>query len=120
MDKIIDIDKKPFLSARKNEATLDRILSIEHSRVGLTGILLNYGTVIIKVGETPFTFDLVRDPAEVQYEISERKNAYQRRHEEALSIKEREKYANWMALYHKQAVELENLEKSTNENRFSG
>jgi hypothetical protein len=88
--------------------------------VGLTGILLNYGTVIIKVGETPFTFDLVRNPAEVQYEISERKNAYHRRHEEALSIKEREKYANWMALYYKQAIELENLEKSTNENRFSG
>jgi hypothetical protein len=120
LDKIIDVDKKPFLSAQKKEATLDRILSIEHSRVGLTGVILNFGTVIIKVGETPFTFDLVRDPAEVQYEISERKNAARRRQDEQSAVRERERVANWLALYHKQAVELEDLEKSAEEDGFSG
>jgi hypothetical protein len=63
---------------------------------------------------------LVRDPAEVQYEISERKNAYRRRQDEQSAVRERERVANWLALYHKQAVELENLEKSTEEDGFSG
>ena len=41
-------------------------------RLGLIGLMLNYGTVYIRVGEATFTFDDVFNPSEVQRELFHR------------------------------------------------
>jgi len=58
-DQILDIERKPFGTEDKKAAPLENILSIEYERIGFLGLLFNFGTVLIKVGTTTFTFDHV-------------------------------------------------------------
>ncbi|NMC46253.1 MAG: hypothetical protein GYA52_05410, partial [Chloroflexi bacterium] len=68
---------------------------------GVFGLLFNFGTVFIRVGDVDFTFDYVPDPSYVQQEIF---NQYRR-----LKDKEKkdslqlngERLAHWMDAYHK-------------------
>ena len=59
LDKIFDIERKPLTREDKREASLANILSLENARIGLTGLILNYGTVTINVGNEKLTFDYV-------------------------------------------------------------
>lgn len=112
LDHILDIERKPLGSENKKSATLDNILSLENERVGIFGILLNYGTVIINVGTEKFDFHGVYNPAQVQYEIFDRMVSLRHRKEQKEAAKERERIADWLAIYHEQVKTLEDLEKS--------
>jgi hypothetical protein len=101
-EKIFDIERKPLGRENKKSALLESILSLEHNRVGMIGLLLNYGTVTINIGTEKFQFFNVHNPAQVQNEIFERMTAQQERLEEYQASKERERVADWLAIYHKQ------------------
>jgi hypothetical protein len=68
-NQIIDINQKPFGSEERRSASIFNIQSIRFERKGFLGILLNYGTVFIRIGDEEFTFDKVPNPAGVQARI---------------------------------------------------
>lgn len=68
-DQIVDINQKPFGREERRTASIYNIQSIRFERKGLAGILFNYGTVYIRIGDEEFTFDQVPDPAGVQKTI---------------------------------------------------
>lgn len=104
-DHIIDVDHKPFGKQQLNSAPLENILSMEHERRGLIGLLLNYGPVSIRIGATTFVFEDVPDPASVQNEIFRRMEVQRRRKAQAEAEKERQRMAEWLAVYHRNAEE---------------
>ncbi len=71
-DFIIDVYKKPLGSEEKRSAPIKSIQSVEFERLGLLGLVLNYGTVYIRIGDTKYHFDTVYNPAEVQNELFKR------------------------------------------------
>ncbi len=71
-EQIIDVYKKPIGQEEKRIAPLKSIQSVEFERLGILGLLLNYGTVYIRIGDTRFTFDNVYNPSEVQRDLFRR------------------------------------------------
>ncbi len=105
-DQIIDVYKKPLGREEKKVANLENILSLQHQRKGIIGLLLNYGDVIAMVGGTPFTFDGVLNPAAVEQDIFERIRIRNQAQKNAEDARERERVADWMAAYHRQMEAL--------------
>ncbi|MDX9864784.1 MAG: cyclic nucleotide-binding domain-containing protein [Anaerolineaceae bacterium] len=99
-DNLVDVNKKPLGREEKRAAPVRNVQSIEYARLGLLGLILNYGTVTIRVGETDLTFDHVFNPSEVQQEIFNRlaKRDYSRRQAEILDDQAR--LADWIEAYH--------------------
>jgi hypothetical protein len=116
----LDIERKPLSREDKKSAPLANILSLEHTRVGILGLLFNYGTVIINIGAVQFTFNDVYNPSQVQYEIFDRMNAQRQRKEEAEARKERERLVDNLATYHRQIERLEEIENESDWDIFSG
>jgi hypothetical protein len=71
-EQIIDVYKKPIGQEEKRIAPLKSIQSVEFERLGIIGLVLNYGTVYIRIGDTRFTFDNVYNPSEVQRDLFRR------------------------------------------------
>ncbi len=71
-DQILDVYKKPLGSEEKRAAPIKSIQSVEFERLGIIGLVLNYGTVYIRIGDTKYHFDTVYNPAEVQNELFKR------------------------------------------------
>jgi uncharacterized membrane protein YdbT with pleckstrin-like domain len=67
--ELIDIYKRPLGVEQKRTAPLENILSIDYERPNLIHLILNFGTVFIRVGEASLTFNNVFNPSEVQREI---------------------------------------------------
>ena len=98
---IMDIDRKPLGQDISRSAPLEQILS--------TGVeqnfwqrFLNYGNVIIRVGEAEFTFDGVVNPSMVQQEIFHRLSARKMQIEALEAGKERDRMVEWLRIYHEQ------------------
>lgn len=111
-DQIIDIDKKPLGKVQRRSAPLENVLSIEYERLGFWGLLFNFGTVYISVGNTRLTFDYVYNPSEVQQDIFYRMGE---RLEEVRQFEiesQRERIAEWIASYHRKSDELRNLRRN--------
>jgi hypothetical protein len=104
-DMIVDIYRKPLGTEEKKSAPLRNILSIDYQRKGLLGLLLNFGTVYIRVGDSTFTFDDVLNPAEVQRELFQRFMEYKQREEQKAEQTQRETLAEWIELYHRTVQE---------------
>lgn len=102
-DQIIDIDRKPFGTETRNAAPLEGILSTFYERKGLLGNIFNYGTVYISVGGSKLAFENVMDPAGVQSDIDRRRMARNARKREGEIAAERERMAEWLATYHRNA-----------------
>jgi hypothetical protein len=119
-DQIIDVYKKPLGQEEKKIASLENILSLQHQRKGLLGLLLNYGDVIAMVGGTPFTFDGVLNPAAVEQDIFDRIRIRKRQQKESADAQERERVADWMAAYHRQMEALRRGENRPKFDRNSG
>lgn len=109
--QIIDVDKKPLGDENRKTAKLEDILSIEYQREGIIGLLLNFGTVFIRVGTETFTFNHVSNPSVVQQEIEQRRQERLSQNRENEIKGERERMAKWMAIYHKSAQEIAELEE---------
>ncbi|MFN3741173.1 MAG: cyclic nucleotide-binding domain-containing protein [Anaerolineales bacterium] len=110
-EQIIDIDRTPFGKESRTAAPLENILSTEYRREGILANLFNFGTVYITVGGTKMAFEDVLDPAGVQADIDRRRMARMAKKKEAEAAIERERFANWLAVYHQSADELRNLEQ---------
>lgn len=111
-DQIIDINQKPFGREERRTASIFNLQSIRFERNGLMGILLNYGTVFIRIGDEEFSFDNVPDPSSVQKTIFQVL-------EKAISGKERinlteqqKRLANWLDTYHKFQKDQEQAEQA--------
>lgn len=107
---IFDIERKPLGTEVKKSAPLESILSLEHQRVGLLGYFLNYGKVIINVGEARFIFNNVHEPARVQQDIFTRIHAQRRQKELAEAARDRRRMVDVLGLYHQAAEEIHDEE----------
>ena len=99
-DQIMDVYRKPLGTEERRTASLSSILGIEYARKGLAGLLFNYGTVFIKVGDSNFTFDNVYNPSVVQQELFQKLNEHIIREKKAAAEEERERMADFIETYH--------------------
>jgi small-conductance mechanosensitive channel len=114
-DNLIDVNKRPLGREEKRAAPVRNVQSIEYARLGVLGLILNYGTVTIRVGETELTFDHVFNPSEVQQEVFKRlaKRDYSRRQAEIQDDQAR--LADWIEAYHHIMHQDRPLENSMDE-----
>jgi hypothetical protein len=98
---IFDIDRKPFGQDSRKSAPLERILNTSVDQ-GFWQRFLNFGTVVINVGEAKFTFDGVVSPSLVQGEIFQRYYARKQQIEFQEAESERVRMVEWIKIYHEQ------------------
>jgi hypothetical protein len=113
-EQIIDVDREPFGTEKRNAAQLENILGTEYQRIGILGNIFNFGTVYITVGGTKLAFENVLDPAAVQSDINRRFAARKTKNEQERIAKERERMAEWLATYHTSAEALRSEEERKN------
>ena len=106
MDQIIDLDRKPLGKVRRRAAPLENVLSIEYERLGLMGVLFNFGTVTITVGNTQLTFDHVYNPSEVQQDIFYRMGERLEKKRQYEIDTERDRVSEWIASYHRKTTNM--------------
>ncbi len=99
-DQIFDIDRKPLGREERRSAPLDNILSTDAERRGLLQIIFNYGNVYISVGKTQMDFFDVYNPTGVQQDIDNRRMARIERKNQAEVLAERDRLAEFFAMYH--------------------
>ncbi len=99
-DQIVDVNKKPLGREQRQAAPIKNILSIEYKRLGIIGLLFNFGTVYIRIGDQKLTFDDVLNPSEVQRELFHRlaKKNYDEKIKQSES--DRKRMAEWIATYY--------------------
>jgi hypothetical protein len=99
-DTIIDVYKKPLGSEEKRQAPIRSIQSVEFERLGILGLVLNYGTVYIRIGDARFTFDTVYNPSEVQRELFVRIDRHNYREKQREAEAARQKMLDVVEAYH--------------------
>lgn len=99
-DQIIDIYKKPLGEEQKRSAPIKNIQTVEFERLGLISIILNYGTVNIRVGDTSFSFDYVYNPSAAQSEIFERYQQFTTQQAQRQKTELQQEMADWIEIYH--------------------
>jgi CRP-like cAMP-binding protein len=105
-DQILDIDRKPFGTEERRSAPLENILSTKADRVGLLGVMFNFGNVYISVGSMELCFEDVYNPVAVQLDIDQRRLAHVAKKKEAENIAERDFLADVFAEYHRSSDEF--------------
>ncbi len=68
-DQLMDVSRKPLGYEDRRSAPVKNIQTVEFKRKGLIGLLLNYGTVRIQIGNEELTFDDVYAPSQIQAEV---------------------------------------------------
>ncbi|TLN27918.1 cyclic nucleotide-binding domain-containing protein [bacterium] len=113
--ELIDVFKRPLGVEQKRTAPLENILSIDYERPNLIHLILNFGTVYIRIGEASLTFNNVFNPADVQREIFERflnkKLQKQQQNDDA----EQRRMADWIEIYHQEVTGRDQDENSPDE-----
>ncbi len=109
-DQLIDVYKKPLGMDDRRSAPVKNIQTVEFERKGLINLLLNFGTVKIKIGNEEFTFDNVYQPSEVQAEIYARYRATL----ETAKKNEQQKFVEWIKTY--EEIQKENQRANEDEN----
>jgi hypothetical protein len=112
-DQIIDINRKPFGDEDRKAAPLENILSTQYKRKGPIGVLLNFGTVFVMVGGAQFNFENVADPPTVQQDIVRRQQVRNQKKKDAETAGERERLAEWLAMYHRTVEDIEREQKQS-------
>ena len=113
-EQIVDIFRKPLGMENRQSAPLENILSVSYERKGIFGILFNFGTVKIAVGEINLDFHNVFNPTGVQQEVVRRMNMRVAKKKEADTMAERERMAEWLAAYHQVEQETGGVENKSN------
>jgi hypothetical protein len=98
-ESLIDTEKKPLGSEVTKSAPLANVLSLENHKVGLLGLLLNFGVVRASVGDAALEFKNVADPALVQRDIFTRMEALKTKHEKGQAEDERRRMTEWLRVY---------------------
>jgi uncharacterized membrane protein YdbT with pleckstrin-like domain len=99
-DQLVDVNRKPLGLEDRRTAPIKNIQTVEYKRSGVWGILFNFGTVFIRIGDTEFTFDFVHNPSQVQKEIFDRYNALMTLERKNQTDNEKRRMAAWMEAYH--------------------
>jgi len=98
-DQLIDVYRKPLGREDRRTAPLENIQSIRYQRLGIPGLLFNFGTVYVKVGNEDFTFDNVYHPLEIQqtlFAYLERADLIEKR---ATLAEQQRQMLDWMDTY---------------------
>ena len=98
-ENLIDSEKKPLGSEITKSASLANVLSLENHRVGILGLILNFGEVRINIGDTSLAFVDVHDPALIQNDIFIRMQALKHSREIVHDEEERARMAEWLKVY---------------------
>jgi hypothetical protein len=98
-DQVADINRKPLGREEKRSAPLNKIQNIEYKRLGILGLLLNFGTVYIQVGDQKLTFDEVFKPADVQRELFHSLSKRQQKDRESQQETDRQRLEDWLYIY---------------------
>ncbi len=104
-DSLIDSEKKPLGSEITKSAPLANVLSLENHRIGIIGLLLNFGIVRINVGDSTLEFADVYDPALIQQDIFVRMEVLRLGAEEQQAEDERKRMAQWLKVYEEERGE---------------
>lgn len=104
-ESLIDSEKKPLGSEITKSAPLANVLSLENHRIGLLGLILNFGVVRINVGDSSLEFVDVHDPAQIQQDIFLRMQATKLGEEEGQAEGERKRMAEWLKIYEEERGE---------------
>lgn len=119
-DQLIDLYKKPLGQEQRRSAPIKNIQTVEFERLGLISLILNFGTVFIRVGDTTLTFDYVYNPSKAQQDIFERYQQFNQkqkiREKEAL----RDEVAEWIEIYHEVVQKKSKSDESTPDEENSG
>lgn len=94
-DQLIDVSRKPLGYEDRRSAPVKNIQTVEFKRKGLIGLILNFGTVKIQIGNEELTFDNVYGPSQIQSEIYLRLKSYQ----EDQQRQEQVRLADWIRTY---------------------
>lgn len=100
-DQVVDVYRKPLAEEDRRAAPLKNIQSIEYKRNNIFGIVFNFGTVYIRIGDQDFTFNNVSNPSDVQRELFQRFMQFNQREKQAAADAERQRIGDWMEAYHK-------------------
>jgi hypothetical protein len=98
-DSLIDSEKKPLGSEVTKSAQLTNVLSLENHRIGILGLILNFGIVRINVGDSSLEFSDVYDPAQIQQDIFIRMEALKNSAEKIQAEDERKRMAEWLQVF---------------------
>ncbi len=94
-DQLVDVDRKPLGKEERRSAPIQNIQTVEFKRKGIVGLILNFGTVRIQIGNQELTFDDVYNPAAIQAEIFSR---FKDHNDKSFRV-EQEKLADWITTY---------------------
>ncbi len=111
--QILDIERKPLGREQKKTANLDAPdFRVEHTRGGFISVLLDFGNVIVNVGQTEFTFDGVYHPDVVHQDVANYREAFQERKRQDQVKRERDRMVDWFVTFYEQMEQLEKGENS--------
>jgi hypothetical protein len=111
-DKIIDSERKPLGDEITKSAPLENIIGLDYERLGLLGVVLNFGNVVINVGaDNKFIFYGIHNPARAQRDIFNYMFELRRRKLRTDTIQEQERVSNYIAAYHRQAEDMRQPKK---------
>jgi uncharacterized membrane protein YdbT with pleckstrin-like domain len=107
LDQLVDVNRKPLGLEDRRSAPIKNIQSVEYKRIGVFGLLFNFGTIFIRIGDAEFTFDYVHNPSQVQKEIFDRYTDLMKVEKSTQTDRERKRMAEWMEAYHHIMMEQE-------------
>lgn len=112
-EQLIDVYKKPLGNEDSRSAPVKNIQTVEFERKGLINLILNFGTVKIKIGNEELSFNDVYQPSQVQSEIYTRYRAFQ----ETAKKTEQQRFVEWIKTYDelKQENEIQNPSENPDE-----
>lgn len=94
-EQLVDVNRKPLGKEERRSAPVQNIQTVEFKRKGIIGLVLNFGTVHIQIGNQELSFDDVYNPAAIQAEIFSR---FKDRNQKSQHM-EQEKLADWIKTY---------------------
>ena len=103
-EQIFQIYRKPLGTELKSSANIENILTINHARENLTGIMLNFGTVTVSVGDTEIIFEGVFNPDQVHQDIADYQEALKRRKSKQKTEDDRKTMVKWLMTYDQEAA----------------
>ncbi len=119
-DQLIDLYKKPFGQEQRRSAPIKNIQTVEFERLGLISLILNFGTVFIRVGDTTFTFDYVYKPSEAQQDIFEKYQQFNQKQKKREKEALRDEVAEWIEIYHEVVQTKPKLDENNPDEGNSG
>jgi len=119
-DQLIDLYKRPLGQEQRRSAPIKNIQTVEFERLGLISLILNFGTVFIRVGDTTLTFDYVYNPSKAQQDIFERYQQFNQKQKTREKEALRDEVAEWIEIYHEVVQKKSKSDETTPDEENSG